>query len=146
MAQQLRSIAGCEGRPMTTKPLTNAEVRILRFYRAFREERFCCSIKTIAQGCAVGTRTVQRANVRFQQLGILSWVSGNSASWRPDSRGQANKYRLVLTGLEGCNVSPSTVRTLRRALRSEQKRPHSQPNQHTKPNSPNDPNGHNRHS
>jgi hypothetical protein len=115
---------------MTIK-LTKAETRILRFYRDFREERFCCSIRTIAQACSVGTRTVQRANARFQELGILSWVSGNSASWRPDSRGQANKYRLVLTGIDGFNVPPATIRTVRRLTRG---RHPSQPNQPNKPN------------
>jgi len=89
--------------------LTKAETRILRFYRSLREERFCRSIASIARECSVGTRTVQRANARFQRLGILAWVSGNSASWRKNSRGQANKYRLVLTGLEGFDVPPATV-------------------------------------
>jgi hypothetical protein len=52
--------------------LTPYEIRILRFYRGLREERFCRSIKTIAESCSVGTRTVQRANLRFQKLGILA--------------------------------------------------------------------------
>jgi hypothetical protein len=94
--------------------LTNAEARILGFYKAFRTERFCCSIKTIAKSCSVGTRTVQRANARFVGLGILTWVSGNSASWRKDSRGQANRYRLLLTGIEGFEIPPATARALRR--------------------------------
>jgi hypothetical protein len=93
--------------------LTPSEIRILRFYRNFHSERFCCSIKTIARVCGVGTRTVQRANSTFQGLGILSWVSGNSASWRPNSRGQANKYRFVLAGIEGSTVTPSITRCLR---------------------------------
>jgi hypothetical protein len=97
---------------MTT--LTPSEIRILRFYRNFREERFRRSIASIARECSVGTRTVQRANARFQRLGILAWVSGNSASWRKNSRGQANQYRLVLSGIEGFDVPPATVRALRR--------------------------------
>src|SRR5712691_3757472 len=92
--------------------LTQSETTILRFYRDFREERFCCSIKTIAQATGLGTRTVQRANARLQSLGILAWISGNSASWRKGSRGQANKYRFVLTGIEGSAVTPAMVRSL----------------------------------
>jgi hypothetical protein len=99
--------------------LTPSEVRVLRFYRDFRKERFCCSIKTIAKACSVGTRTVQRANAQFQGFGILSWVSGNSASWRKNSRGQANKYRLRLTGIEGSAITPSMVRGLRRLIRGK---------------------------
>lgn len=94
--------------------VTQSEARILRFYRDFCSEHFCCSIKTIARSCEVGTRTVQRANEKFQQLGILSWISGNSASWRPNSRGQANRYRLLLKGIEGSAVTPSLTRRLRR--------------------------------
>lgn len=108
--------------------LTRTETRILQFYRDFREERFCCSIKTIAEACSVGTRTVQRANVRFQNLGILAWVSGNSASWKKNSRGQANKYRLVLKGLEGSDVTPAMTRALYRLTRG------------MNPNQPNQPN------
>ena len=119
---------------MTIK-LTRAETRILQFYRSLKEERFCRSIASIARECSVGTRTVQRANARFQGLGILAWVSGNSASWRKNSRGQANKYRLVLTGLEGFNVSPATLRAVRRAahLFNREGNPN-QPNQPNKPN------------
>src|SRR4029077_3434078 len=95
--------------------LTRSEVRILRFYRDFRNERFCCSIKTIAARCGIESRTVQRAKAQFQDIGILSWVSGNSASWRgPNSRGQANKYRFLLKGIEGSAVTPSITRRLRR--------------------------------
>jgi hypothetical protein len=111
--------------------LTRAETRILRFYRSLREERFCRSIASIARECSVGTRTVQRANTKFQGLGILSWVSGNSASWRPDSRGQANKYRFVLSGVEGSGVTPAMVRAFRRLTRG---RHPNQPNQPNKPN------------
>jgi len=96
------------------KLLTKSELRILQFYRAYRSERFCCSIKSIADACDVGTKTVQRANELFREMGILSWVSGNSASWRPDSRGQANKYRLKLSGIEGSAVTPAVTRRLYR--------------------------------
>lgn len=112
---------------MTT--LTPSEIRILRFYRDFREERFCCSLKTIAKACGVGTRTVQRTNNRLQELGILAWVPGNSASWRKDSRGQANKYRLKLDGIEGSDLTPAMTRAIRRLIRGRS------PNQ---PNQPND--------
>lgn len=111
--------------------VTKSELRILRFYRAFRSERFCCSIKTIADACDVGTKTVQRANERFREMGILAWVSGNSASWRPDSRGQANKYRLKLSGIEGSAVTPAMTRRLYRLTHG--KTP-SQPKRPSKPN------------
>lgn len=108
--------------------LTKSDIRILRFYRTFRRERFCCSIRTIAQACELGTRTVQRANARFQELGILAWVPGNSASWRPDSRGQANKYRLVMSGIEGSTVTPAMTRRLYRLVHGQA------PNQPNRPN------------
>jgi hypothetical protein len=111
--------------------LTKSEVRILTFYRAFHSERFCCSIKTTARACDVGTRTVQRANTHFQNLGILAWVSGNSASWRKNSRGQANKYRLVMSGIEGSGVTPAVTRRLYRLMHREA------PSQPNKPNQPN---------
>jgi len=114
--------------------LTRAETRILRFYRSLKEERFCRSIASIARDCSVGTRTVQRANARFQGLGILAWVPGNSASWRKDSRGQANKYRFVLTGLEGFDVPPTMVRRLRRLIRLNREGCPNQPNRLNTPN------------
>jgi hypothetical protein len=117
-----------------TNLLTKSEIHILTFYRAFRSERFCCSIKTIAQACDVGTRTVQRANARFQAMGILAWVSGNSASWRPNSRGQANKYRLVMSGIEGSTVTSTLTRSL---YRQTQGKAPSQPNKPNRPNKPN---------
>ena len=98
---------------MTPVKLTPSEVRVLRFYRSYKAERFCCSLKTIAKACRIEPRTVRRANARFRELNILTWVSGNSASWNPKSRGQANRYRLVLKGIEGSNVTPSTTRRLR---------------------------------
>jgi hypothetical protein len=103
---------------MTKLNLTSSEVRILRFYREFHTERFCCSIKTVARRCQVGTKTVQRANARFRDLGIISWVSGNSASWRANSRGQANRYRIKLTGIEGAGVTQKMTRRLRRLTHS----------------------------
>jgi hypothetical protein len=111
-----------------TNLLTKSDIRVLRFYRTFRRERFCCSIKTIADACDVGTRTVQRANARLQEIGILAWVSGNSASWRPNNRGQANKYRLVMSGIEGSAVTPAVTRRLYRLMQREA------PSQPNKPN------------
>jgi hypothetical protein len=119
---------------MMTNLLTKSDIRVLQFYRTFRRERFCCSIKTIADACGIGTKTVQRANNNFREMGILAWVSGNSASWRPDSRGQANKYRLVMSGIEGSAVTPAMTRRL---YRLTQRQAPSQPN---KPNRPSPPN------
>jgi hypothetical protein len=108
-----------ESEDMMNQPrLTKAEATILRFYRSIVErEHFCRSIKTIAEETKLGTRTVQRANTKFLSLGILSWVSGNSASWRPGGKGQANRYRFVLSGVEGSGITPAMVSSFRCAIR-----------------------------
>jgi hypothetical protein len=125
--------------------LTPAEIRILRYYKSIgkvdRERggglRFCRSLKTIAAetGCTgqFADKTVRRANEHFRSLGILTWISGNSASWRPDSRGQANQYRLVLSGINGCEVlgvTPAMLRSVRSQVREGKSA--------NQPNSPND--------
>lgn len=96
------------------KPLTPSEVTVLRYYRSLKKKQFCRSLKTIAKACHMSTKTVARANRRFLYLGILLWVSGNSASWRPDSRGQANRYHLNLTGFYGFDVPQAQAARLRR--------------------------------
>ena len=50
---------------MTTVKLTPSEIKILTYYRSLREERFYCSITTIAKACTV-TRTVQWANAQIR--------------------------------------------------------------------------------
>ncbi len=105
---------------MTTTPtplrLTPSEVAVLRYYRriAASDGYFCRSLKTIARECRIAPKTVARANHRFMLLGILLWTSGNSASWRPRSRGQANRYDLNLTGFYGFDVPQGQAARLRR--------------------------------
>ena len=112
---------------LLTAELTPAEVRILRYYQSVGETdkplpgmRFCRSLRTIAHETRCSTKSVQRANDHFFALGILSWVSGNSASWRgASSRGQASSYILTLTGIKGCEglgVTPEMLRKVRRQL------------------------------
>jgi len=100
--------------------LTNAEVRILCFYKVIGKVdralgtglRFCRSLKTIADAAGCTERTVRRANEHFKSLGILTWISGNS-------RPQANKYRLMLQGTEGyefLEVTPAMLASVRRQV------------------------------
>jgi hypothetical protein len=108
-----------------TTQLTKSEIRILQFYRSIGKVdsslgtglRFRRSLKTIAAEIAVNEKTIRRANDHFAALGILSWISGNSASWRGDKGGQASKYRLVLSGLEGFAVARTTLQSIRKQLR-----------------------------
>jgi hypothetical protein len=82
--------------------LTPSEVTILNYYlRIAQDGKFCCSRRTIAKAVELavwdGTsdhpagdnRTVLRANKKFRDLGILSWIPGNG-------RPQANQYMLDL--------------------------------------------------
>jgi hypothetical protein len=116
---------------MYTARLTKSDIRILRFYRSIGKVdrslgtglRFCRSLKTIAAEIGVNEKTVRRSNDHFRALGILSWVSGNSASWRKDSpedRGQPNGYRLELRGITGyeiLGVTPAILARVRRQIR-----------------------------
>jgi hypothetical protein len=118
---------------MNTK-LTPAEIRILRYYKSIGKVdrsigsglRFCRSLKTIAAatGCVgkFADKTVRRANEHFAALGILMWIKGNSQSWRAGSRGQANKYCLMLNGINGYHllgVTPAILRSVRSQIREE---------------------------
>jgi hypothetical protein len=91
--------------------LTPSEARILDLYLRIAEDgKFCASRKTIAEklglevwegadserGPAGDNRTVRRANAKFRDLGILSWVSGNG---RPPL-GQANQYTLNINKIK----------------------------------------------
>ena len=91
--------------------LTPSEARILDLYLRIAEDgKFCASRKPIAEklglevwegadserGPAGDNRTVRRANAKFRDLGILSWVSGNG---RPPV-GQANQYTLNINKIK----------------------------------------------
>jgi hypothetical protein len=89
--------------------LTPSESRILDYYLRVKDEdgKFCASCKTIAEklgleiwdgtdperGPAGDSRTVRRANAKFRDLGVLSWVSGNG-------RPQANQYTLNINKIK----------------------------------------------
>ena len=133
-----------------TAKLTNAEIKVLRFYKSIGKAdkalgtglRFCRSLTTIARETGLSEKTIQRANTRFLYLGILTWVRGNSASWRAGSKGQASKYRLMLAGTEGFAVPRQTVRELRRLLSATPNEPNrpSEPSLPSRPSLPNLPN------
>ena len=72
---------------LSTPQFTKSEQRILNYYLSLNEERFCRSLLTIARATGVSKKTVERANERFAELGILSWLRGNG-------RPQANRYLL----------------------------------------------------
>jgi hypothetical protein len=97
--------------------LTKSQVEILRYYKSIGVAdkdaggvRFCRSIKTIAYDTDTGTKTVQRANDRFQSLGILIWRSGYKTSW---GDGQPNQYLLALNGIRGYEILGVTSTMLR---------------------------------
>ena len=103
--------------------LTKSQVTILRYYKSLGvvdrtdgTSRFCRSIKTIADDTDTGTKTVQRANDRFQSLGILIWESGHKTSW---GDGQPNKYLLALTGIAGCGEVLGTTPTMLKGIRKQ---------------------------
>src|SRR5712692_7640663 len=88
-----------------TPRLTPSTRAVLRYYLSLNQERFCLSLEAIAS-TALGTslgkkpkvKTVQRANDRLRELGILSWKSGHGAG---DNGFPAhpNEYRLESAAL-----------------------------------------------
>lgn len=106
--------------------LTKSERRILRSYKSLGQGprvNFVRSLKTIAAECGISTKTVQRANEHFRSLGILIWLSGNSASWKTGRQGQPTRYRLNLCGFVGFDktlgITPAMLREVRRQIQSE---------------------------
>jgi DNA-binding transcriptional regulator YhcF (GntR family) len=57
--------------------LTKSERTILEYYRSLKEEKFCCSLLTIARATGMNEKTIRRANDHCRQLGLLSWIRGN---------------------------------------------------------------------
>ena len=108
---------------MSRNKLTKSERIILRYYRSLGrglQLDFVRSLKTIAAECGTSTKTVQRANDHFAALGILIWLSGNSASWKTGMQGQPTRYRLNLKGFSGFDkvlgCTPAMLREVRRQL------------------------------
>jgi len=81
--------------------LTKSEVTILEYYTKLGE-RFCSSLRTIAKATKVTTKTVQRANDHFLQLGLLSWIRGHGGQGNiaPETPCMPNQYRFDLRGLD----------------------------------------------
>jgi hypothetical protein len=80
--------------------LTPAETRILTLYAdlADREGRFSRSRFTIGKDASCSEKTVRRANRKFRDMGILSWIAGHG-----NGDGQPcvpNQYLLRMTTLE----------------------------------------------
>ena len=77
--------------------LTLAETRILTLYAdlADREGRFSRSRFTIGKDASCSEKTVRRANRKFRDIGILSWIAGHG-----NGDGQPcvpNQYLLTLS-------------------------------------------------
>ena len=76
--------------------LTPTELRIVTIYAdlADREGRFSRSRFTIGRDAICSEKTVRRANRKFRDMGILSWIAGHG-----NGNGQPcvpNQYLLAL--------------------------------------------------
>ncbi len=73
--------------------LTSSDKKILQYYLGL-DSQFFRSLIRIAHETGVSIKTVQRANQKLRDMGVLRWISGNGDRQTKGVRAQVNAYSL----------------------------------------------------